>query len=84
MNSIWSVIRIKHLLISLKSFKNIIKKGFEGKINDISRETIKRFSKLPIDKQEQVIDFVEFIRSKQQGQLEFIAENKEAFVELFK
>jgi len=53
----------------------------------LAEKLLQEFQALPEDKQRQVIDFVEFIRSRQRKEVEnmmdeIIAENKEAFVEL--
>ena len=55
----------------------------------IAEKLMQEFQALPADKQQQVIDFVEFMRSKQRKEIEammddIIVENKEAFVELAK
>ena len=55
----------------------------------LAEKLLQEFQALPEDKQQQVIDFVEFIRSKQRKEIEnmmdeIITENKEAFLELAK
>lgn len=55
----------------------------------LAEKLLRDFQALPEDKQQQVIDFVEFIRNKQQKEMEtlmdeIITVNKEAFVELAK
>lgn len=55
----------------------------------LAEKLLQEFQELPEDKQQQTIDFVEFLRAKEQKQLEdmmdtVIADNKEAFLELAK
>ena len=55
----------------------------------LAEKLLQEFQELPEDKQRQTIDFVEFLRAKEQKQLEnmmdaVIADNKEAFLELAK
>ncbi len=55
----------------------------------LAEKLLKEFQKLPEDKQRQTIDFVEFLRNKEQKKLEdmmdaVIDDNKEAFLELAK
>ncbi|CQR74651.1 hypothetical protein SOV_27600 [Sporomusa ovata DSM 2662] len=55
----------------------------------LAEKLLKDFEKLPEDKKHQVIDFVEFLNSKQQNELatamdDIINENKEALLELAK
>ena len=55
----------------------------------LTEKLLQEFQELPEDKQRQTIDFVEFLRAKEQKELEnmmdaVIAENKEAFLELAK
>ncbi|SMC88305.1 DUF2281 domain-containing protein [Sporomusa malonica] len=55
----------------------------------LADKLLQDFKELPDEKKRQVIDFVEFLRAKQQQELEqmmdsVIAENKEAFLELAK
>lgn len=55
----------------------------------LAEKLLQEFQKLPEDKQQQTIDFVEFLRAKEQKQLEdmmdaVITDNKEAFLELAK
>ena len=55
----------------------------------LAEKLLQEFQELPEDKQLQTIDFVEFLRAKEQKELEnmmddVITENKEAFLELAK
>lgn len=55
----------------------------------LAEKLLQEFQELPEDKQRQTIDFVEFLRAKEQKELEnmmddVIADNKEAFLELAK
>lgn len=55
----------------------------------LAEKLLQEFQELPEDKQRQTIDFVEFLRAKEQKELEnmmdtIIIENKEAFLELAK
>lgn len=55
----------------------------------LAEKLLQEFQGLPEDKQRQTIDFVEFLRAKEQKDLEnmmdsVIADNKEAFLELAK
>jgi formate dehydrogenase maturation protein FdhE len=55
----------------------------------LAEKLLQEFQKLPEDKQRQTIDFVEFLRNKEQKKLEdmmdaVIDDNKEAFLELAK
>ena len=55
----------------------------------LAEKLLQQFQELPEDKQRQTIDFVEFLRAKEQKELEnmmddVITENKEAFLELSK
>lgn len=55
----------------------------------IAEKLLQEFQALPEDKQQQVIDFVEFMHNKQRKEIEammdnIIDDNKEAFVELAK
>ena len=55
----------------------------------LAEKLLQDFQELPEDKQRQTIDFVEFLRAKEQKKLEnmmddVIADNKEAFLELAK
>ncbi len=55
----------------------------------LAEKLLQEFQALPEDKQRQTIDFVEFLRAKEQKDLEnmmdaVIADNKEAFLELAK
>ena len=55
----------------------------------LAETVLKDFENLPEDKKHQVIDFVEFLNSKQQNEIEtamdeIINENKEALLELAK
>ncbi|WP_071934033.1 DUF2281 domain-containing protein [Thermosinus carboxydivorans] len=55
----------------------------------LAEKLLQEFQALPVDKQQQVVDFVEFLRNKQRKEIEnmmdeIIADNKEAFVELAK
>lgn len=55
----------------------------------LAEKLLQDFQGLPDDKKKQVIDFVEFLRSKQRQEIEsimdeIIDENNEAFVELAK
>lgn len=55
----------------------------------LAEKLLQEFQELPEDKQRQTIDFVEFLRAKEQKDLEnmmddIITENKEAFLELAK
>lgn len=55
----------------------------------LAEKLLQGFQELPEDKQQQTIDFVEFLRAKEQKQLEdmmdtVITDNKEAFLELAK
>jgi len=55
----------------------------------LAEKLLQEFQELPEDKQLQTIDFVEFLRAKEQKELgnmmdDVIAENKEAFLELAK
>ena len=55
----------------------------------LSEKLLQEFQQLPEDKQRQTIDFVEFLRNKEQRDLEdmldtVIVDNKEAFLELAK
>jgi len=55
----------------------------------LAEKLLQEFQELPEDKQQQTIDFVEFLRAKEQKELEImmdavITENKEAFLELAK
>ena len=54
-----------------------------------AEKLLQEFQEMPEDKQLQTIDFVEFLRAKEQKELEnmmddVIADNKEAFLELAK
>lgn len=55
----------------------------------LAEKLLQEFQELPEDKKQQVIDFVEFLKSKQQKELEammddIIDTNKEALLELAK
>lgn len=55
----------------------------------LAEKLLQEFQALPADKQQQVVDFVEFLRNRQRKDIEnmmdeIITENKEAFVELAK
>jgi len=55
----------------------------------LAEKLLQEFQELTEDKQRQTIDFVEFLRAKEQKELEnmmdaVITENKEAFLELAK
>ena len=55
----------------------------------LAEKLLQEFQELPEDKQRQTIDFVEFLRGKEQKKLEnmmddVIVDNKEAFLELAK
>lgn len=55
----------------------------------LAEKLLQEFQELPEDKKQQVIDFVEFLKSKQQQELEammddIIDTNKEALMELAK
>lgn len=55
----------------------------------LAEKLLQEFQELPEDKQRQTIDFVEFLRAKEQKELEnnmdaVIADNKKAFMELAK
>ena len=55
----------------------------------LAEKLLQEFQELPEDKQRQTIYFVEFLRAKEQKELEnmmddVITENKEAFLELAK
>lgn len=55
----------------------------------LAEKLLQEFQQLPEDKQRQTIDFVEFLRTKEQKELEdmmdaVIANNKETFLELAK
>lgn len=55
----------------------------------LAEKLLQEFQKLPEDKQRQTIDFVEFLRNKEQKELEdmmdaVIDDNREAFRELAK
>ena len=55
----------------------------------LAEKLLQEFQELPEDKQRQTIDFVEFLRAKEQKELEImmdavIADNKETFLELAK
>lgn len=55
----------------------------------LAEKLLKDFQELPEEKKQQVIDFVEFLKSKQQQELEtmmddIIDNNKEALLELAK
>jgi len=55
----------------------------------LAEKLVREFQELPDEKQKEVIDFVEFLRNKQQKELEImmddiITENREAFIELAK
>jgi len=55
----------------------------------LAEKLLQDFQELPEEKQRQTIDFVEFLRNKEQKELEammddVITENKEAFLELAK
>lgn len=53
----------------------------------LAEKLLQEFQALPEDKQQQIVDFVEFMCNKQRKEMEammddIIAENKEAFVKL--
>ncbi|MBP2660626.1 MAG: hypothetical protein H6Q69_3658 [Firmicutes bacterium] len=55
----------------------------------LAEKLLQKFQELPEDKQRQIIDFVEFLRAREQKELEnmmddVIIDNKEAFLELAK
>ena len=55
----------------------------------LAEKLLQEFQELPEDKQRQTIDFIEFLRAKEQKELEnmmddVIADNREAFLELAK
>lgn len=55
----------------------------------LAEKLLKDFEDLPEEKKHQVIDFVEFLKSRQQNELatamdDIISENKEALLELAK
>lgn len=55
----------------------------------LAEKLLQNFQELPDEKKRQVIDFVEFLRTKERQELEqmmdnIITDNKEAFVELAK
>ena len=55
----------------------------------LAEKLLKDFENLPEEKKHQVIDFVEFLKSKQQNELatamdDIISKNKEALLELAK
>lgn len=59
----------------------------EVKVVTLAERLLQDFQELPEEKKRQVLDFVEFLRTKQQQELEkmmdvIITENKEAFLEL--
>lgn len=61
----------------------------EVKVVTLAEKLLQDFQELPEEKKRQVLDFVEFLRTKQQQELEkmmdvIITENKEAFLELAK
>lgn len=61
----------------------------EVKVVTLAERLLQDFQELPEEKKRQVLDFVEFLRTKQQQELEkmmdvIITENKEAFLELAK
>jgi len=66
-----------------------ISKASEVNSMTLAEKLLQQFQELPEDKQRQTIDFVEFLRAKEQKELEnmmddVITENKEAFLELSK
>lgn len=66
-----------------------ISKVLEVKSMTLTEKLLQKFQELPKDKQRQTIDFVEFLRAKEQKDLEnmmddVIADNKEAFQEFAK
>jgi len=69
---------------------NILRKHIlEVCIMTLAEKLLKEFQELPEEKKQQVIDFVEFLKSKQQKEIEVMIDeiidtNKEALLELAK
>lgn len=67
----------------------VVNKCKRGVIMTLAEKLIKDFEQLTLEKQKEVIDFVEFIKAKEQREIEnlmdvIIDENKEALKELAK